>query len=128
MRYVRPDGHLSRPPKRARATRRRKACEWDAGPYYWRIDELNTDGTITKGRLWQFTVADFILVDDFETYNDINPEDEGSNRIYATWIDGWGTQNNGAIVGYANPDFAAGQHVVETQVVPRRPPVDALFL
>jgi hypothetical protein len=94
-----------------------EGIEWAGGPYYWRIDEHNTDGTITKGRLWQFTVADFILVDDFESYNDLDIDQDGSHRIFLTWIDGWGTQTNGATVGYTEPDFAAGGHFVETDIV-----------
>ncbi len=57
---------------------------WGGGPYYWRIDEVNNDGTISKGRIWTFTVADFILVDDFESY------DAGDNQIWYTWVDGLG--------------------------------------
>jgi hypothetical protein len=62
-------------------------------------------------------VADFILVDNFESYNDIDPDREGSNRIYLTWIDGWGIETNGSTVGYADPDFLAGEHFVETDIV-----------
>ncbi|MBN1507999.1 MAG: LamG domain-containing protein [Sedimentisphaerales bacterium] len=94
-----------------------EGVEWATGPYYWRIDEHNTDGTITPGRLWQFTVADFILIDDFESYNDINLEDDGTNRIYTKWIDGWDVESNGSTVGYPDPDFIAGEHFVETEVV-----------
>ena len=46
-----------------------EGVEWGVGPYYWRVDENNSDGTVAKGRVWNFTVADFILVDDFETYD-----------------------------------------------------------
>ncbi len=94
-----------------------EGVQWGAGPYYWRIDEYNTDGTITRGRLWQFTVASFFLIDDFESYNDINPEDKGSNRIYSTWSDGWDDPANGSTVGYPDPDFDAGEHFVETSIV-----------
>ncbi len=94
-----------------------EGVQWAGGPYYWRVDEYNTDGTITRGRLWQFTIADFLLIDDFESYNDINPEDEGSNRIYSTWIDGWDDPANGSTVGYPDPDFDAGEHFVETSIV-----------
>jgi len=58
--------------------------EWGSGPYYWRIDEYNADGTISKGKIWSFTVADFILVDDFEDYN------AGDNQIWYAWHDGLG--------------------------------------
>jgi hypothetical protein len=36
--------------------------------YYWRIDELNDDGTVTVGNVWQFTVADYVMIEDFEGY------------------------------------------------------------
>jgi len=72
---------------------------WGGGPYFWRVDENNNDGTITKGRIWSFTVADYLVVDDIESYNDIPETDPGSNRIYTKWIDGFGTTNNGAFVG-----------------------------
>jgi len=39
--------------------------------YYWRIDEVN-DPCVYKGTLWQFTVANYALVDDFEKYADTN--------------------------------------------------------
>jgi len=41
---------------------------------------------------------------------------EGSNRIFETWIDGWGTETNGSTVGYPNPDFEAGEHHAETLI------------
>jgi hypothetical protein len=61
-----------------------EGAEWGGGPYYWRIDEYNTDGTISKGNVWSFIVADFILVDDFEDY------DAGANQIWYAWHDGLG--------------------------------------
>ena len=61
-----------------------EGVEWGGGPYYWRIDQFNTDGTISKGRIWSFTVADFILIDDFESY------DTGDNQIWYAWHDGLG--------------------------------------
>jgi len=67
-----------------------EAVEWGGGPYYWRIDEFNTDGTISKGRIWSFTVADFILVDDFENYN------VGDNEIWYAWHDGLGAGAQGS--------------------------------
>ena len=80
-----------------------EGIEWGGGPYYWRIDEINTDGTITKGRIWRFTVADFILVDDFESYTD---NDAAGEAIWQHWIDGFGIPGNGAQVGYLLPPYA----------------------
>jgi regulation of enolase protein 1 (concanavalin A-like superfamily) len=73
---------------------------WGTGPYYWRVDEVKADGTITIGPVWSFSVANFLIVDDMESYTD----DEG-NRIYEIWIDGW-TNNTGAVVGNLTAPFA----------------------
>jgi hypothetical protein len=86
--------------------------------YYWRIDEINSDETISKGSVWMFTVPDYLLVEDFEAYNDINEGEEGCNRIYLVWSDGYANPNtNGSTIGYPAPDFANGEHFVETDIV-----------
>jgi hypothetical protein len=80
--------------------------EWNT-TYYWRIDEVEDGGTIQRGNLWNFTTADFLIVDDMELYNDLNPDEPGSNRIFFTWLDGFDNPAvNGSIVGYTNPPFA----------------------
>ena len=70
--------------------------------YYWRIDEVHEGlaGSPWKGAVWSFTVADFLVVDDFESYND---ED---HRLYETWIDGMTSGTNGSVVGYLEAPFA----------------------
>ncbi|MFH1719929.1 MAG: LamG-like jellyroll fold domain-containing protein [Planctomycetota bacterium] len=73
--------------------------------YYWRVDAVYSTGAV-KGLVWSFTTADFLLVDDFESYNDIDPPDPASNRIFDKWIDGFGTTNNGALVGNDLPPYA----------------------
>ncbi len=77
--------------------------EWGTGPYYWRVDEINTDGSISEGRLWDFAVADFILVDDMESYTD---DDAAGEAIWQHWIDGFGVAANGSQVGYVLPPYA----------------------
>jgi len=77
---------------------------WDSD-YYWRVDAVYNAGTV-KGLVWSFTTADFLLVDDFESYNDIDPPDPNSNRIFDKWIDGFGTTDNGALVGNDLPPYA----------------------
>ena len=52
--------------------------------YYWRVDEVDSLGGLSKGPLWSFTTADFILIDDFEDY------DAGDNQIWYAWHDGLG--------------------------------------
>ncbi len=76
--------------------------EWGE-TYYWRIDEVNDaqPGSPWKGDVWGFTVANFIIVDDFESYNDIVAEEEGSNLVYYTWLDGLDNPStNGSTMGY----------------------------
>ncbi len=73
--------------------------------YYWRVDAVYAASTV-KGLVWSFTTADFITVDDFESYNDIDPPDPASNRIFDAWIDGFGTTDNGALVGNDMPPYA----------------------
>jgi hypothetical protein len=80
--------------------------EWDT-TYYWRIDEVEDGGTIQTGNVWSFTTANFIIVDDMESYNDINEDEPGSNRIYLAWVDGYDTPaTNGSTVGHLDPPFA----------------------
>jgi len=75
--------------------------------YYWKVNEVNMAETPTtwEGDLWSFTTRHFIVMDDFESYNDLDTTDPKSNRIFNAWIDGYGTATNGSIVGYENPPF-----------------------
>jgi hypothetical protein len=86
---------------------------WGSG-YAWRVDEVYPTGTV-KGLVWTFSTADFLLVDDFEAYNDIDPPDPKSNRIFEAWIDGFGTTDNGALVGNELPPYAE-QSIVHSGV------------
>jgi len=83
---------------------------WDSS-YAWRVDEVYPTETI-KGLVWSFTAADFLIVEGFEDYNDFPPDE-----VWNSWIDGFGTTTNGATAGYATPDFAGGEHYVETSIV-----------
>jgi hypothetical protein len=75
--------------------------------YYWKVNEVNMAETPTawEGDVWSFTTRQFLVVDDFESYNDLDTTDPKSNRIFNTWLDGYGTTTNGSIVGYENPPF-----------------------
>ncbi|MHC4593376.1 MAG: LamG domain-containing protein [Planctomycetota bacterium] len=75
--------------------------------YYWRVDEVNEAETPAtwQGKLWNFTTQEYFVVDDFESYNDLDPTDPNSNRIFNAWIDGYEQPTNGSIVGYAVPPF-----------------------
>ena len=75
--------------------------------YYWRIDEVNdlNPNSPWAGNVWAFNTADFLVVDDIESYNDIDPPNPNSNTIFGYWLDGWGTATNGALVGNDLPPY-----------------------
>ncbi|MBN1804711.1 MAG: LamG domain-containing protein [Sedimentisphaerales bacterium] len=80
--------------------------EWNT-TYYWRVDEAdstNADSPWT-GPLWSFTTANFLIIDDMESYNDLDPADPASNRIFLAWVDGFEDPTNGSLVGYEDPPF-----------------------
>jgi len=81
--------------------------EWDT-TYYWRVDEINNANPDSPwtGNLWSFSTANFLIVDDFESYNDLDPADPDSNRIFNAWIDGYDNPTNGSLVGYDTAPFA----------------------
>jgi hypothetical protein len=70
--------------------------------YYWRVDAVYGANTV-KGLVWSFTTADFLLIDDFESYTD---DDAAGEAIWQHWIDGFGIADNGAQVGYLMPPYA----------------------
>ncbi|MBL7145184.1 MAG: hypothetical protein ISS76_13195 [Phycisphaerae bacterium] len=82
--------------------------EWNT-TYYWRVDEANNANADSpwSGPLWSFTTANFLIIDDMESYNDINEDEPESNRIYLAWIDGFDNPaTNGSVVGNLNAPFA----------------------
>ena len=81
--------------------------------YYWRADEVDSQGNVSKGPLWSFATGDILIVDDFESYDDVDPlpGEPGVNRIFDKWIDGFGITTNGALVGSDLPPYA------ETKIV-----------
>jgi hypothetical protein len=54
--------------------------------YYWRVDEVNDTEipSIWQGDIWNFTTQEYLIVDDFESY------DVGNNEIWWAWKDGLG--------------------------------------
>ena len=104
------------------ATQPRDANTYDPGTFafgetlYWRVDECDNAGNLLSGGtgfVWTFTVAKYITVDDFEDYDDF------CNRIFFTWLDGFGHNGDpdcgvppfngngsGSTVGNLNPPFA----------------------
>jgi len=65
-----------------------------------------TEHWLAEG-IWRSTEAFYLTVDDFESYNDLDPNDPKSNRIFDTWLDGYyNPETNGSVVGYENPPYA----------------------
>jgi len=84
--------------------------------YYWRVDEVNNANAVPiwESSTWSFTTSEYLVVDDFESYNDILGGQEGSNLVYLTWIDGYDNPSaNGSAVGYTE----AYQPSMETDIV-----------
>ncbi|HUV63032.1 MAG TPA: LamG domain-containing protein [Sedimentisphaerales bacterium] len=54
--------------------------------YHWRVDEVNDAETTTtwQSDIWSFTTVEYLVVDDFESY------DVGNNEIWWAWKDGLG--------------------------------------
>jgi hypothetical protein len=78
--------------------------EWNK-KYYWRVDEVNDAETDSPwaSSVWSFTTADFLVVDNIESYND---EEGTGTRLYETWIDGYTDTESGSTVGNMDPPFA----------------------
>ncbi|UCD52945.1 MAG: discoidin domain-containing protein [Phycisphaerales bacterium] len=69
--------------------------------YYWQVNEVNAAATpaVWVGEIWTFTTPSFLVVEDFEDY------DDAENLIFDTWIDGW-VNETGSTVGYLQAPFA----------------------
>jgi len=79
--------------------------EWNKA-YYWRVDEVSDTGEgPRKGSVWDFTTADFIVIDDFESYTNESP-----NRVFQRWVDGWGFSEDAFFPG-GNPGNGTGAMV-----------------
>lgn len=61
--------------------------------FYWRVDEVNDSNLDSpwKGRVWQFTTRNYLVVDDMEAYDDdaVVPQHPINYAYGGTWVDGW---------------------------------------
>ena len=82
-------------------------CSFDPGPldlgqtYCWRVDEVSGP-SIWKGTLWSFTVGDYIVVDNMESYGDAEtpgPPPGPGSRMWYTWKDGEGWTHPSVVEG-----------------------------
>ncbi len=82
--------------------------------YYWKVNEVNEAASTMawESDVWNFSTIEYFVVDDFELYNDLHPDDPNSNRIFNTWIDGYLNPTiNGSVVGYPDFPFAEQSNV-----------------
>jgi hypothetical protein len=71
--------------------------------YFWRVDEVNNAETpaLWQGDIWSFSTQEYLILDDFESYNDIPDGQEGSRPVYGIWKDGYANPSvNGSTMGY----------------------------
>ncbi|MEJ2704978.1 MAG: GLUG motif-containing protein, partial [Sedimentisphaerales bacterium] len=79
------------------------------------FDDLRefADNWLTEGIPSPTAVA-CLVIDDFESYNDLDPSDPASNRIFDVWLDGYDNPLvNGCTVGHLTPPFAERDVVYE---------------
>jgi len=64
---------------------------------YWQINEVNdlADPAVWEGDIWSLTTAEYISVDDMESY-----KSKDGYWVWETWIDGFDDDNNGALLGH----------------------------
>ncbi len=69
--------------------------------YYWQLDAVQeTESWV--GPVWSFATQEYLVVDDFESYND---DVDAATTIFDTWADGW-INETGSTVGYFQAPFA----------------------
>ena len=97
------------------------AERWLSGDsnFFWcRGADLTNDGNVDFNDLKEFVenwlaedigspaAIGHVIIDDFESYNDLDPNDPESNRIFDIWLDGYfNPAANGSVVGYDNPPY-----------------------
>ncbi len=90
--------------------------------YYWKIVEVNQAATPSawESDIWSFSTREYFTIDDFEGYTNESP-----NRVFQTWIDGYGFSEDvffpgghlgnhtGSMIGY-NPELGP---IMETTII-----------
>ncbi len=68
--------------------------------YYWAVDEVNlaAEVNVWPGAVWDFTTADHLVVEDFNSY-------ASNNELYAVWDDYWTNGTGSEIFIEKDPDL-----------------------
>ena len=71
--------------------------------YYWKVDEVNDNEAFSTwdGPVWSFSTVESILVEGFEEGYD----DSDVNAVFMTWVDGYGIDENGSVMGNVNTPY-----------------------
>jgi len=65
----------------------------------WRVDEVQADGSVVEGMIWEFKTGGSLEVDRFDSY--VYDEDDGQDlEIWFTWSDGFGGNGTGSTLEY----------------------------
>jgi hypothetical protein len=59
--------------------------------YYWKVNEVNVAGPdpcMWEGEVWSFTTSDYLVVEDFESYQYAGSSSDPNGARYV-WKDGW---------------------------------------
>jgi len=73
--------------------------------YYWRIDEVNSsDIPEWPGDIWSFIIAEYLVVDDMDSYQ------SGFKEIYVTWLDYYFNDTGAAVFIETSPDLVEDGH------------------
>jgi len=75
--------------------------------YYWAVDEIADDTSVTPGMVWTFALGSYIDVDNMEAYNSDNPPDD--NWPYNTWLDGFVNGTASQVGNLAQPFMERGE-------------------
>lgn len=91
----------------------------DSGFLWCRGADLTGDGEVGFDDLTEFadnwlsdgipisTAGICLIIDDFESYNDLEPDDPESHRIFDVWVDGYNDPlTNGCTIGHFFPPYA----------------------
>jgi len=91
----------------------------DGGFLWCRGADLSGDGEVGFDDLKEFankwltdgipipTAGVCLIIDDFESYNDLDPDDPESHRIFDVWVDGYDDPlTNGCTIGHFFPPYA----------------------
>ncbi len=82
---------------------------------YWQVNEVNNamDPSVWEGHLWEIETAEYITVDDMESYK----SREGS-YVWETWVDGFDDDTNGALLGHNGDDMESDTFYDGAQSLP----------